>query len=219
MSEFRIEHDFLGDKEVPKDAYYGVQSLRAMENFPITGYRIDDALIDALAVVKKAAARANWETGHMEERIAKAIMEAADEIASGKLHDQFLVDPIQGGAGTSINMNGNEVIANRALEILGEEKGNYKVVSPNSHVNMAQSTNDAFPTAVHLAILTRLEGLLEAMGELKAAFEAKSEEFDGVIKMGRTHLQDAVPIRLGQEFGAHACALGRDIAPASTSTR
>ena len=211
MSEFRIEHDFLGDKEVPKDAYYGVQSLRAMENFPITGYRIDDALIDALAVVKKAAARANWETGHMEERIAKAIMEAADEIASGKLHDQFLVDPIQGGAGTSINMNGNEVIANRALEILGEEKGNYKVVSPNSHVNMAQSTNDAFPTAVHLAILTRLEGLLEAMGELKAAFEAKSEEFDGVIKMGRTHLQDAVPIRLGQEFGAHACALGRDI--------
>ena len=211
MSEFRIEHDFLGDKEVPKDAYYGVQSVRAMENFPITGYRIDDALIDALAVVKKAAARANWETGHMEERIAKAIMEAADEIASGKLHDQFLVDPIQGGAGTSINMNGNEVIANRALEILGEEKGNYKVVSPNSHVNMAQSTNDAFPTAVHLAILTRLEGLLEAMGELKAAFEAKSEEFDGVIKMGRTHLQDAVPIRLGQEFGAHACALGRDI--------
>lgn len=208
---FRIEKDFLGEKEVPVDAYFGVQTMRATENFPITGYRIDEALIIAMGIVKKAAALANADIGQLDRKIADAIAAASQEVIKGGLHDQFIVDPIQGGAGTSINMNANEVIANRALELIGEQKGNYKVISPNSHVNMAQSTNDAFPTAIHLSALATLDGLLEVMGELHAEFMNKASEFDGIIKMGRTHLQDAVPIRLGQEFEAYARVLNRDI--------
>jgi aspartate ammonia-lyase len=208
---FRIEKDFLGEKKVPIDAYYGVQTMRAIENFPITGYRIDEALIVAMATVKKAAALANADIGQLDRKIADAIAAAAQEVIEGKLHDQFIVDPIQGGAGTSINMNTNEVLANRALELLGEQKGNYKVISPNSHVNMAQSTNDAFPTAIHLSTLSTMDKLLEVMEELHAEFMRKADEFDSVIKMGRTHLQDAVPIRLGQEFEAYARVLRRDI--------
>jgi len=208
----RIEHDFLGDREVPADAYYGVQTLRGSENFPITGYRIHPALIRALGIVKKAAALANRDSGHLEPRVANAIAAGADDVIAGKLDAWFVVDPIQGGAGTSINMNANEVIANRALELLGKPKGTYEVVSPNSHVNMAQSTNDAFPTAVHIAVLDLGKALLAELRKLHEAFAAKEKEFDGLIKMGRTHLQDAVPIRLGQEFGAYRRVIGRDIA-------
>ncbi|PAQ15665.1 aspartate ammonia-lyase [Bacillaceae bacterium SAOS 7] len=214
MSEqplFRLEKDFLGEKEVPAHAYYGVQTLRAVENFPITGYRIDESLIKALGIVKKSAAQANRDIGSLDEKTATAIIQAAEEVIVGQLHDQFIVDPIQGGAGTSINMNANEVIANRALEILGQEKGNYKVVSPNSHVNMAQSTNDAFPTAIHIAVIEKVKVLLEVMEQLHAAFHDKALEFNHILKMGRTHLQDAVPIRLGQEFEAYARVLSRDI--------
>ena len=211
MLDVRIEKDFLGEKEVPKEAYYGVQTIRAIENFPITGNTIDEALIRAMAIVKKAAALANADIEQLDRKLAYMIATAADEVIEGKLHDQFIVDPIQGGAGTSINMNTNEVIANRALELLGEEKGNYKIISPNSHVNMAQSTNDSFPTAIHISTLDTLQGLLEAMDALYCEFLNKAREFDGVIKMGRTHLQDAVPIRLGQEFEAYARVLKRDI--------
>ncbi|PFB67923.1 aspartate ammonia-lyase [Bacillus cereus] len=209
--DIRIEKDFLGEKEVPSAAYYGVQTLRAVENFPITGYRIHPSLITAMAIVKKAAALANIDTGYLAKDIGHEIAEAAQEIVDGKFHDQFIVDPIQGGAGTSINMNTNEVIANRALERMGYEKGEYAKISPNTHVNMAQSTNDAFPTGIHIATLMMLEELLITMEELYAAFRAKAKEFDHVIKMGRTHLQDAVPIRLGQEFEAYSRVLARDI--------
>ena len=210
-NEFRIEKDLLGEKNVPIEAYYGIQTMRAVENFPITGYKIDESLINAMAIVKKSAAYANVAIGQLESRIGEAIMVAADEILGGRHHDQFICDPIQGGAGTSINMNTNEVLANRALELMGESKGNYQVISPNTHVNMAQSTNDAFPTAIHLSTLTSLNTLIEVMEELHAEFINKGEEFDGIIKMGRTHLQDAVPIRLGQEFKAYARVLRRDI--------
>jgi len=207
----RIEHDFLGDREVPIDAYYGVQTLRGAENFPITGLPLHPALIRAMAIVKKAAALANRDTGHLDAKRAEAIARAADDVIAGKLDAQFIVDPIQGGAGTSINMNTNEVIANRALEILGHPKGEYAVISPNSHVNMAQSTNDAFPTGVHIAALDLGRRLVEELQRLHEAFAAKEKEFHGIIKMGRTHLQDAVPIRLGQEFGAYRRVIGRDI--------
>ncbi|MDA1546300.1 aspartate ammonia-lyase [Bacillus cereus group sp. TH253LC] len=209
--DIRIEKDFLGEKEVPSAAYYGVQTLRAVENFPITGYRIHPSLITAMAIVKKAAALANMDTGYLAKDIGHEIAEAAQEIVDGKFHDQFIVDPIQGGAGTSINMNTNEVIANRALERMGYEKGEYAKISPNTHVNMAQSTNDAFPTGIHIATLMMLEELLITMEELHSVFRAKAKEFDHVIKMGRTHLQDAVPIRLGQEFEAYSRVLARDI--------
>ncbi|HDR7383843.1 aspartate ammonia-lyase [Bacillus toyonensis] len=209
--DIRIEKDFLGEKEVPSVAYYGVQTLRAVENFPITGYHIHPSLITAMAIVKKAAALANMDTGYLAKDIGQEIAEAAQEIVDGKFHDQFIVDPIQGGAGTSINMNTNEVIANRALERMGYEKGEYAKISPNTHVNMAQSTNDAFPTGIHIATLMMLEELLITMEELHAAFRTKAKEFDHVIKMGRTHLQDAVPIRLGQEFEAYSRVLARDI--------
>nr|WP_304212514.1 aspartate ammonia-lyase [Fredinandcohnia onubensis] len=211
MSQVRIEKDFLGEKEVPVDAYYGVQTIRAVENFPITGYRIHEELIIGLAMVKKAAALANMDVKHLYEGIGKPIVQAADEIINGKMHDQFIVDPIQGGAGTSINMNANEVIANRALEILGHVKGKYNEVSPNSHVNMSQSTNDAFPTALHIATINLIEKLLKTMEYMKEVLQQKAQEFDHIIKMGRTHLQDAVPIRLGQEFAAYARVLERDI--------
>lgn len=211
QEQVRIEKDFLGSREVPAEVYYGIQTLRAVDNFPITGYRIHEELIKAMAIVKKSAALANMEIKQLNARLGEAIVTAADEILSGKWHDQFIVDPIQGGAGTSINMNTNEVIANRALEILGEKKGDYFKLSPNTHVNMAQSTNDAFPTAIHIATLSMINQLLTTMEQLKETFETKSTEFDSVIKMGRTHLQDAVPIRLGQEFSAYSKVLGRDI--------
>ncbi|WP_410799700.1 aspartate ammonia-lyase [Lysinibacillus telephonicus] len=211
MTEFRIEKDFLGEKEIPKDAYYGVQTMRAVENFPITGYRIHPELIKSLGIVKKAAALANMEADMLKKEIGQFILQACDEVITGKWNDQFIVDPIQGGAGTSINMNANEVIANRALELMGEEKGNYQVISPNSHVNMSQSTNDAFPTATHIAVLSLMNQLLESAKKMQNAFVLKAKEFAGVIKMGRTHLQDAVPILLGQEFEAYARVISRDI--------
>lgn len=207
----RTERDFLGAREVPADAYYGIQTLRAAENFAITGYRIQDELIKALAVVKKAAALANMDAGLLNPEIGRAIAQAAEEIINGSWHDQFIVDPIQGGAGTSINMNANEVIANRALELIGKAKGEYAVISPNSHVNMSQSTNDVFPTATHIASLRLLKRLLQTMQQMHEALLKKARAFDSIIKLGRTHLQDAVPIRLGQEFEAYARAIGRDI--------
>ena len=211
MANVRMEHDFLGDREVPAEAYYGVQTLRGSENFPITGLPLHPALIRAMGIVKKAAALANRDTGHLDPKIANAVAQAADDVIAGKLDRWFIVDPIQGGAGTSINMNTNEVIANRALEILGLPKGKYEVISPNSHVNMAQSTNDAFPTGIHLATLDLGKKLVAELQLLHEAFAAKEKEFEGVIKMGRTHIQDAVPIRLGQEFGAYRRVIGRDI--------
>ncbi|HZW69040.1 MAG TPA: aspartate ammonia-lyase [Pseudogracilibacillus sp.] len=211
VNHTRVEEDLLGTKEVPADAYYGIQSVRAQENFDITGHSLDSNLIIALAQVKKAAAIANMEVSALDHTVGKAIVQAADEIIAGNLHDQFIVDPIQGGAGTSTNMNANEVIANRALEILGEAKGNYKIVHPNTHVNMSQSTNDAVPTAIHVALLNSIDRLVIVLENLVTAISEKATEFNGVIKMGRTHLQDAVPIRLGQEFKAYESVLKRDI--------
>lgn len=208
---YRLEKDFLGEKELPEDVYYGIQTLRAVENFPITGYRVHVEMIRALAMVKKAAALANMDVKRLYEGLGKAIVQAADEIIEGKWHDYFIVDPIQGGAGTSMNMNANEVIANRALELLGHNKGDYAELSPNSHVNMSQSTNDVFPTAIHISTLNLLEKLLNTMQSMLDTFKEKARQFDHVIKMGRTHLQDAVPIRLGQEFEAYSRVLERDI--------
>ncbi|MEK5393929.1 aspartate ammonia-lyase [Margalitia sp. FSL K6-0131] len=211
QSQMRTEKDFLGSKEVPAEAYYGIQTLRAVENFPITGYHIHGELIKGMAIVKKAAALANMDVKRLYSELGEAIVKAADEMIEGKWHDQIIVDPIQGGAGTSINMNVNEVLANRALELLGKEKGDYFHCSPNTHVNMSQSTNDAFPSAIHIAVLNLLENLLATMEEMRAVFDEKAQEFNHVIKMGRTHLQDAVPIRLGQEFEAYSRVIGRDI--------
>ncbi len=211
VNQYRVEEDLIGEKQVPASAYYGIQSIRAGENFNITGYTVDSELIIAIAYVKKAAALANMEIGSLDDTIGNAIVAAADEIIEGKLHDEFIVDPIQGGAGTSTNMNANEVIANRALEILGKEKGDYDVIHPNTHVNMAQSTNDAFPTAIHISTHRLIAKLEKTMQKLADTFETKGTEFNDVIKMGRTHLQDAVPIRLGQEFTAYGRVLSRDI--------
>lgn len=209
----RKEHDLLGERDVPADAYYGIQTLRATENFHISGIRLGTypAFIRSLAYVKKAAAIANRELGLLSQVISDAIIRACDEILSGKYHDQFVVDMIQGGAGTSTNMNANEVIANVALETLGYEKGRYDVVHPNNHVNLCQSTNDAYPTAIRLTLIMKMRLLVSSMEYLKAAFEQKAQEFYDVIKMGRTQLQDAVPMTLGQEFSAYAVMLGEDI--------
>jgi len=209
---FRLEHDFLGEREIPDDCYYGVQTLRALENFPITGIPISKApeLIWALAQVKKAAALANMELGVLPAHIAKAISAACDEIIAGKLHDQFPVDVIQGGAGTSTNMNANEVIANRALELMGKQKGEYEFCHPNNHVNCSQSTNDAYPTAFRIALHQKLNLLIAALEYLQKSFAAKAADFADVLKMGRTQLQDAVPMSLGQEFGAYATTIGED---------
>jgi aspartate ammonia-lyase len=210
-AKIRIEKDFLGEKEIPANVYYGIQTLRAVENFPITGYRIHEELIKALAMVKKAAAKANMETTRLYSGLGDVICKAADEMIEGKWNDQFVVDPIQGGAGTSMNMNANEVIANRALELLGREKGDYFYLSPNNHVNMSQSTNDVFPTAIHISTLKLLEKLLVTIQDMHKVLKSKALQFEKVIKMGRTHLQDAVPIRLGQEFEAYSRVLERDI--------
>lgn len=207
----RIESDSIGSIKVPIEAYYGVQSLRAHNNFYITGKGMNPTLIISLAEIKKAAAITNNKAGFLTDNIAKAIITACDEIISGKLHDQFIVDPIQGGAGTSANMNANEVIANRAIELLGGNKGDYTIVHPNDHVNMAQSTNDVFPTAGKLSVLTLLPRAIAQLQRLYKALVVKSAEFDNIIKMGRTQLQDAVPIRLGQSFNAYASVVKRDI--------
>lgn len=217
QGNIRIETDFMGSKQINAEAYYGIHTLRAVENFPITGYRLHPELIRSIAMVKKATALANKETEVLSEELTDAIVQAAEEIIEGQLYDQFLVDPIQGGAGTSINMNANEVIANRALELLGREKGDYAFVSPNSHVNMSQSTNDAFPTAIRITTLVLLDQLIHTMTLLCEELHQKATEFDHVIKMGRTHLQDAVPIRLGQEFKAYALVLERDIKRVTTT--
>lgn len=211
MGEKRTEADFLGEKKIDNDAYYGIQTLRAVENFPITGHAINFELIRAISMVKYAAAIANYETGRLSKDFKTAICEASQEIVHGKWHNQFIVDPIQGGAGTSLNMNANEVIANLALEKLGKQKGEYSYLSPNTHVNMSQSTNDAFPTAIRISVINRVERLLVTMDNMLESFKDKSIEFDPIIKMGRTHLQDAVPIRLGQEFEAYYKVISRDI--------
>ena len=208
---FRLESDSIGEKRIPRDAYYGVQSLRASENFKITGLTIHPQFIKALAEVKKACAITNENVGILETKLTNAIIKACDEIIEGKLHDQFITDPIQGGAGTSINMNANEVIANRAIEILGGEKGNYNIVHPNDHVNNGQSTNDVIPTAGKISCVRLLKNMLKKLEELYEVLREKSNEFDNIIKMGRTQMQDAVPIRLGQEFSAYSMAVSRDI--------
>ncbi|WP_294520727.1 aspartate ammonia-lyase [uncultured Anaerovibrio sp.] len=207
----RKEHDFLGELEVPDDVYYGVQTLRAMENFKITGQKVDSDFVQAMAKVKKASALANMSTGRMPEEVGKLLVAAADEIIAGKMLDQFPVDPIQGGAGTSFNMNMNEVLCNRALEMSGKEKGRYDIISPNNHGNMAQSTNDTFPTAIKVCLSFKGKKLIAALDRLATELEKKAEEYADIIKMGRTHLQDAVPITLGQEMGSYASSIRRGI--------
>ena len=209
--EFRVEKDSIGTKDVPENVYYGVQSLRAAENFHITGLNMHPEIINSLAYIKKAAAITNCEAGLLDKRRTQAIVQACDEILEGKFREDFIVDPIQGGAGTSLNMIANEVIANRAIEILGGKKGDYSVVNPNDHVNCGQSTNDVIPTAGKMTSLRLLKKLKKQLLRLHSALEQKADEFDGVIKMGRTQLQDAVPIRLGQEFKAYSVAILRDL--------
>ncbi|MFA0809991.1 aspartate ammonia-lyase [Microbulbifer epialgicus] len=213
-SATRVERDLLGEREVPADVYFGIQTLRALENFQITGITVNHFpnLVKALAMVKKAAAQANRELGYLENNLQTAIAGACDEIIDGKLHDQFLVDMIQGGAGTSTNMNANEVIANRALELLGHSKGEYQKAHPNNHVNLSQSTNDVYPTSINLAVLLSYNDLVQSMEVLCVEFDKKAEEFAQVIKMGRTQLQDAVPMTLGQEFAAFAATVREDVA-------
>ncbi|MBP9119408.1 MAG: aspartate ammonia-lyase [Ignavibacterium sp.] len=209
----RNEHDLLGDRAVPHEYYYGVQTLRALENFNISGVTLNfyPVLIEALAMVKKAAALANNELGLLSKPITDAIVQACDEIINGKFHSHFVVDMIQGGAGTSTNMNANEVIANRALEILGYEKGDYEHCHPNNHVNLSQSTNDAYPTSVKIALINSNKKLTEVLHELVQSFRNKAKEFSQIIKMGRTQLQDAVPMTLGQEFEAYAVMLNEEV--------
>ncbi len=211
-STTRSEHDLLGNIAVPADAYYGVHTVRAVENFSIsdTAISIYPDLIEALACIKKAAALANHELGLLDAQRTDAIVRACEEIRAGRLHDQFVVDVIQGGAGTSTNMNANEVIANRALEILGHQRGEYQYLHPNEHVNLSQSTNDVYPTAIKVALHFAIARLVDAMLELRHAFEAKADEFADVLKMGRTQLQDAVPMTLGQEFSTYAVMVGED---------
>ncbi|WP_182186082.1 aspartate ammonia-lyase [Pectinatus frisingensis] len=207
----RKERDFLGELEVPDDVYYGVQTLRAKENFHITGQTIDPDFVQAFAKVKKAAALANISTGRLDKKIGNALIQAADEIIAGKMLDQFPVDPIQGGAGTSVNMNTNEVLVNRALEIIGEAKGRYDIISPNNDANMAQSTNDSFPTAIKVCVSHKSKKLIAALERLAGELDKKSVEYKDILKMGRTHLQDAVPITLGQEMASYASAVRRGI--------
>ena len=212
-SRTRREHDLLGDRDVPDDALYGIQTLRALENFPITGVAIREfpSLVEALAAVKSAAALANMELGLLDRKVGDAIVRAAEEIRGGRHHEHFLVDAIQGGAGTSTNMNANEVIANRALELLGRPRGEYQVVHPNNHVNLSQSTNDVYPTAVKVALHGSIESLRSAMSALASSFLAKGDEFAPHVKMGRTQLQDAVPMTLGQEFTAFGHTMLEDV--------
>ncbi len=209
----RIEKDFLGEKEIEKNAYYGIQTLRAKENFDITHTSLSlfPNFIKSLAKVKKACALTNYELGDLNDLQRDSIIQACNEIIDGKFHDQFIVDPIQGGAGTSTNMNVNEVIANRALEILGKPRSSYDIIHPNNHVNMSQSTNDVYPTAIKLTLYELIYRLKDSLRVLRDSFEAKSIEFKDVLKMGRTQLQDAVPMTLGQEFKTFAVMIDEDI--------
>lgn len=207
----RIERDFLGEREVPETVYYGIQTLRAVENFPISGLRAHPEQIKAIAVIKQAAAEANMLIKELDSRIGQAIAQAAREVAKGDWNSQFVVDVFQAGGGTSFNMNANEVIANRAIEILGGRKGDYSLVHPNNHVNMSQSSNDVFPTVMRLASLALINKLLPELTGLEGALKAKAIEFNDIVKSGRTHLRDAVPVRLGQEFEGYAAAINRAI--------
>src|SRR5882762_3009851 len=210
VGQTRIERDPLGELPVPAEALWGVQTERARQNFPISNLRPLPAFVDAVILIKKAAALTHRETGRLDRKLADAIITAADEVLAGGHRDQFVVDPYQAGAGTSHNMNCNEVLANRANELLGAKRGDYKPVHPNDHVNMAQSTNDVIPTAIRLAALAELPALLEALDRLARAFLAKGKAFDPIVKSGRTHLQDATPIRLGQEFTAYGHTIERN---------
>ncbi len=207
----RKEHDFLGELEIPDEVYYGVQTTRAISNFKITGQKIDPDFVQAYAKVKKATVMANMSTGRMPKEVGEPLIQAADEIIAGKFLDQFPVDPIQGGAGTSVNMNVNEVLCNRALEIIGKPKGSYDIISPNNHANMAQSTNDTFPTSIKVCLSHKGKKLTASLGRLADEMDKKGEEFKDILKMGRTHLQDAVPITLGQEMHSYASAVRRGI--------
>ena len=209
--EFRKEFDSIGFKMIPRDAYYGVQSLRGAENFQITGQSLRPEFINSMAEIKMACAICNYKAGELDEKIKEAICQASEEIINGQFHDQFICDPIQGGAGTTANMNANEVIANRAIEILGGEKGDYSIVHPNDHVNRAQSTNDVIPTAAKMTTIKLLKQAISKVELLKDALAKKEKEFHSVVKMGRTQMQDAVPIRLGSEFGAYNKAISRDL--------
>ena len=213
MDKYRLEHDFLGEVEIPEEAYYGVQSVRGRENFKITGRTLNEFpfFIKALGYVKKAAAQANNLLGVLDKERCDAIIKACDDVIEGKYNTHFIVDMMQGGAGTSTNMNANEVIANIALEYLGKQKGDYEYLHPNNHINLSQSTNDVYPTAIKIATYFMTEELLESIKVLKSALEDKEKEFDDVLKMGRTQLQDAVPMTLGQEFGAYAVMVGEDM--------
>jgi aspartate ammonia-lyase len=210
MKKHRIEKDMLGSLELPEDVYWGIHTERAILNFPISGYRVNPSLIKAMAMVKKASAMANLETGYLEEKKARAIMAACDEISGGKLSEHFPVDALQGGAGTSTNMNVNEVIANRAIELMGEEKGNYEVIHPLQDVNLHQSTNDTYPTAIKIAGINGLRLLSQAIASLQGAFQEKERDFGKIVKIGRTELQEAVPVTLGAEFSAFSEAISRD---------
>ena len=210
-TDYRVERDSIGVKDIPEDVYYGVQSLRAAENFHITGLNMHPEIINSLAYIKKAAAITNCEVGLLEKKKAQAIVQACDEIVSGKFHNEFIVDPVQGGAGTSLNMNANEVIANRALEIMGHKRGEYQYCSPNDHVNCSQSTNDAYPTAIHIGMYYENLRFLPYLESVIGAFRKKGEEFAHVIKMGRTQLEDAVPMTLGQTFNGFASILKDEI--------
>jgi aspartate ammonia-lyase len=209
---FRLEHDLLGERHVPSSAYYGVHTLRAIENFPISGTPISTypELIQALAWIKQAAAETNHQLGWLDAARCRAIVQACEELRAGHLHEHFPIDVIQGGAGTSTNMNANEVIANRALELMGHARGEYQYLHPNEHVNIGQSTNDVYPSALKVATQMGLRSLEQAMGVLREAFEAKALEFSGMLKMGRTQLQEAVPMTLGQEFSTYAVMLEED---------
>ena len=205
--EFRIERDSLGEVQVPVNAYFGAQTARAVQNFPISGLRLSSRFIAAQAMVKRAAAVANMKLDQLDRRIGEAITQACDEIIAGKLHDQFVVDVYQAGAGTSQNMNANEVIATRALEILGEERTSYTLIHPNDHVNMAQSTNDTIPTSIHISTALALQDFYPVLNDLQNELFRKAKEYRKIFKSGRTHLQDAVPITLGQEFSGYAAAI------------
>ncbi len=217
----RREHDFLGEREIPKDVYYGIQTLRAIENFHITGIplKVEPLFVQALGYVKKAAALANAELGVFDKNIAQHIVKASDRVINGEFNDQFITDLIQGGAGTSVNMNANEVIANVALEMMGKEKGDYEFCHPNNHVNCSQSTNDAYPTAFRIALINKLNDYKTSLTMLAGSFEKKGEEFRQVLKMGRTQLQDAVPMSMGDEFKAFATNLREELSRIEDSKR
>ncbi len=211
LSKFRVEKDYLGEIKVPSEAYWGVQTQRAVENFDISGIHARTDFIRATVIVKRAAAEAHMAVGDLDPKIGRAIVQAADEILAGKLLEQFVIDVYQAGAGTSHNMNANEVLANRAIELLGGKKGDYKLVHPNDHVNMAQSTNDVIPTSMRVATYTLVQSLLPELGNLQQALHKKAREFDHIVKPGRTHLMDAAPIRLGQVLAAYGQVIRKDI--------